>query len=302
VLERLDAPEETVRGVMTGIASLDEELGPMQPGNLIALAGRTSMGKSAAAEVIAYNIAERGLGVIQLNGEMTVEEMAERHLADICHRRYGARGPEYRDIRRRRITVDQRSMLGTARDELAEVPLVMLKRTGLKFSQLRSIARRQTAIWARRGITLGALIVDHMGLIRPDHPTRDRYADQTAISNGTKELAEELGCPLIALLQLNRETEKRDDKKPKLSDIRDSGAWEQDADVVIAFYREAYYARQQVEPKKELEVAEWLRAKASPSIEAIILKARAGPPQTVKLWGDVARNAIRDRAPDGDLL
>lgn len=302
VLERLDAPEEVVGGILTGIPTLDEELGPLQPGNLIALAGRTSMGKSAVAEVIAYNIAEQGLGVIQINGEMTVEEMAERHLADLCHRRYGALGPEYRDIRRRRIGVDQRQMLSTAKDDLAAVPLVMLKRTGLKFSQLRSIARRQTAIWARRNIKLGALIVDHMGLIRPDHPSRDRYADQTAISNGTKELAEELGCPLLALLQLNRETEKRDDKRPKLSDIRDSGAWEQDADIVIAFYREAYYARQEVEPKKDLEIAEWLRARSSPTIEAIILKARAGPPQTIKLWGDVARNAIRSAAPEGDLL
>lgn len=302
VLERLDAPEELVGGILTGIETLDEELGPMQPGNVIALAGRTSMGKSAAAEVIGYNISAQGLGVIQLNGEMTVEEMAERHLSDICHRRYGALGPEYRDIRRRRVSFDQRQMLTTAQQDLAAVPLVMLKRTGLKFSQLRSIARRQTAIWARRDIKLGALIVDHMGLIRPDVPTRDRYADQTAISNATKELAEELGCPLLALLQLNRETEKRDDKRPKLSDIRDSGAWEQDADVVIAFYREAYYARQQVEPKKDLETAEWLRARSSPAIEAIILKARAGPPQTVKLWGDVARNAIRSHMPDGDLL
>lgn len=302
VLERLDAPEEIVGGILTGIPTLDEELGPMQPGNVVALAGRTSMGKSAAAEVIAYNIAEQGLGVIQINGEMTVEEMAERHLADLCHRRYGAMGPEYRDIRRRRIGFDQRQMLNTARDDLAAVPLVMLKRTGLRFSQLRSIARRQTAMWAKRNIKLGALIVDHMGLIRPDNPSRDRYADQTAISNATKELAEELGCPLLALLQLNRETEKRDDKRPKLSDIRDSGAWEQDADIVIAFFREAYYARQQIEPKKELEIAEWLRARSSPIIEALILKARAGPPQTVKLWGDVARNAIRSHAPDGDLL
>jgi replicative DNA helicase len=116
-------------------------LGPLQPGNVIALAGRTSMGKSAAAEVIGYNIAEQGLGVIQLNGEMTVEEMAERHLADICHRRYGALGPEYRDIRRRRVGFDQRQMLTTAQQDLAAVPLVMLKRTGLKFSQLRSIAQ-----------------------------------------------------------------------------------------------------------------------------------------------------------------
>lgn len=312
VLDYLDAPPEEIIGIRTGLGPLDEELGPLMAGDLILLAGRPSMGKSAAAECISLNIAEQGWGVIQLNGEMTAEQMAQRHLSDICHRLYGLRGPEYRDIRRRRITPDQRAMLGRAHEILRPLPLVMLKRAGLKLSQLRSIARRQASIWARQNVKLGALVVDHMGLVRPDVPSRDRYADQTVISNATKELAEELECPVFALNQLNRETEKRDDKKPQLSDLRDSGSWEQDADYVIGWYREAYYASRQTEPDtgaigrkgedQQVAWAEWDRARRSKTIEAIILKARAGACLTVKLWGDVARNAIRGAAPEGDLL
>ena len=102
---------------------------------------------------------------------------------------------------------------------------------------------------------------------------------------------------------MNRQNENREDKRPQLSDLRDSGSWEQDADFVIGWYREAYYAQRQTEPKKDLEWAEWDRARKSRTIEAIILKARAGACSTVNLWGDVARNAIRGEVPDyGDLV
>jgi replicative DNA helicase len=302
VLDDLDAPPEAVSGIKLGLGGLDEEMGALQPGNLVLFQGRPSMGKSAAAECVALNIAEQGYGVIQVNGEMTPEEMAQRHLTDLTHRLHGARGPEYRDIRRRRIGLDQRRMLDQALAILHPLPLLMIKRPGLKLSQLRSICRRQAAVWARSGIPMGALIVDHAGLIKPDVSTRDRYADQTLVSNGMKELADELACPIIVLNQMNRESEKREDKRPQLSDLRDSGSWEQDADYVIGWYREAYYAQRQVEPKKDIEWAEWDRARKSRVLEAIILKARAGACLTVKLWCDVARNAIRDQSPNGDLL
>ena len=117
-----------------------------------------------------------------------------------------------------------------------------------------------------------------------------------------KELADELGCVVFGLNQMNRQNESREDKRPQLSDLRDSGAWEQDADAVIGFYREAYYAERRPEPKKDVEIAEWLRAKASRTVEAIILKARFGECTTISLWGDLGRNAIRGAAPEGDLL
>lgn len=223
VLDMLDAPPELVVGIHTGLEPLDEELGPLLAGDLVLLAARPSMGKSAASECIGLNISEQGYGVLQLNGEMSPEQMAQRHLADICHRIWGAQGPEYRDIRRRRITPEQRRMLGEAKAILDPLPLVMLKRSGLRLSQLRSVARRQAAVWARQNIRFGALIVDHMGLVKPDERIRDRYEAQTIISAASKELAEELDCPFIALNQMNRENERRDDKRPQLSDLRDSG-------------------------------------------------------------------------------
>jgi replicative DNA helicase len=100
--------------IKTGLDPLDEHLGPLLPGNLVLFQGRPSMGKSAAAECVALNIAEQGAGVIQINGEMSEEEMAQRHLTDLCQRWHGFKGPEYRDIRRKRIGVDQREMLGSA--------------------------------------------------------------------------------------------------------------------------------------------------------------------------------------------
>lgn len=303
VLAYLDAPPEEAQGIKTGLAPLDESLGPLLPGNLVLLMGRPSMGKSAAAECMALNIAQTGYGVIQVNGEMSPEEMTQRHLTDICQAQWGFKGPEYRDIRRRSIGADQRRMLGWAHEQITGLPLTMIKRPGLKLSQLRSLARRQAAQWARQGVPLGALIVDHVGLLHPDIPTRDRYGDQTIISAALKELADELECPVIGLNQMNRQNESRDDKRPQLSDLRDSGSWEQDADFVIGWYREAYYASRQTEPKKPEEIAEWLRAKGSRTVEAIILKARAGECTTIKLWGDVARNAIRGDAPhNGDLM
>lgn len=309
VLAWLDAPAESVRGIATGISRLDEELGPILPGNVVSLVGRTSMGKSTAMEVIGYNIALQGYGFLQISTEMSEDEMAQRHLSDICQRHWGSDAPEYREIRRRRITPQQRRMLTQAQAELNAAPLMMLKRNGLKLSQVRSIARRFAAALARRGLILGGVGIDHMGHIKPEVQSRDRYADQTAISNGTKELADELQCAVFPALQINRETEKRDDKRPGLSDIRDSGAWEQDSDAVIGWFREAYYAERQPEPKEGAPGsahanawAEWDRARRSQTIEAILLKARFGPPRTVKLWGDIGRCAIRDHAPQGDLL
>lgn len=316
VLAELDAPKEHRGGILTGLEPLDRMLGPLLPGDLVLLMGRPSMGKSAAAECIAVNIAAPGWpehvnqadampkptqGVIQINGEMSPEQMARRHLTDIAFSGWQAKGPKYSDIRKGEVSFDQRQMLGRADELLQRMPISMLRRR-LRMSELRSLARRQAAEWHRKGIGLSALIVDHVGLLKPDGGRMDRYEAQTEISNGMKELAEELQCVVIGLNQMNRENEKREDKRPQLSDLRDSGSWEQDADFVIGFYREAYYAQRQPEPKKDLEWDAWDRARKSRTIEAIVLKAREGECGTAMLWGDVARNAIRGAEPEGGLL
>jgi replicative DNA helicase len=305
--------DEAVGGVMTGIQKLDDHLGPLLPGDLVLIMGRPSMGKSALAACIALNISEQNIGVIELNGEMSPEQMMRRHMTDCIHRRHGAGGPKYSSIRRRDVSNEHRAMLRWAQEKISPLPLKMLKRAGLKMSQVRSICRRQAAAWERKGIRLGVIIIDHAGLLRPDRPSKDRYADQTTISNGLKELADELVCPIIALNQMNRENEKREEKRPQLSDLRDSGSWEQDADFVIGCYREAYYAQRTPEPtftpnaavdkarREQMVWDEWDRARRSPIVEAIILKAREGDTATAKLWGDVARNAIRSDDPAIEL-
>ena len=103
---------------------------------------------------------------------------------------------------------------------------------------------------------------------------------------------------MVALAQLNRSVESREDKRPGLADLRDSGSWEQDADIVIGVYRDAYYARREQPPKKELELAEWTLRASNPHIEAIGLKVREGDVGTAKLWASIGHNAIRDHAPD----
>jgi replicative DNA helicase len=313
VLSEIDAPKEQRHGILTGLEPLDHMLGPLLPGDLVLLMGRPSMGKSAAAECIAINIAAPGWaeyinqadmmpeatnGVIQINGEMSPEQMARRHLTDIAFSAWMSQGPKYSDIRKGDVSYDQRQMLGRADEVLRRMPMTMLRRR-LKMSELRSLARRQASEWHRKGVSLSALIIDHVGLVKPDGGRMDRYEAQTEISNGLKEIAEELQCVVIGLNQMNRENEKREDKRPQLSDLRDSGSWEQDADFVIGFYREAYYAQRQPEPKKDLEWDAWDRARKSRTIEAIVLKAREGECGTAMLWGDVARNAIRGAEPKG---
>lgn len=313
VLDYLDN-EEDVDGVNWGLEPLDRALGPMQAADLVVLGGRTSMGKSALASDLCLNVAMQGRGVIEINGEMTVQQMTRRHLTSLAFTKYGKAAPSYTAIRKRMVTREQRAMLVEAKAEFDRLPISLLQRPGLGFGALRSLVRKERAKMARDGVKLGLLIVDHAGLIKADGGGRSRYEDQTAVSNGMKELAHELGIPVMALAQLSRETEKRDNKRPSLSDLRDSGAWEQDADVVIGVYRDAYYAKREPEPKddgvtgspKSNAWAEWDRRCRSKTIEAIILKAREGDCTTVELWGDMATNAIRAREPgepnSGDMF
>lgn len=317
-LEELDAPPEKQKGVYTGLPPLDRHLGPLLPGDLIVLGGRPGMGKSALAAVVALNVACPDIdrlmagydinrpmrGVIEINTEMSVKQMARRHLTDICQRVWGFRAPAYSDIRKRNVTPEQRQMLEKAYEVLSSIPLLMLTKAGMTISGVRSVTRRQMALWAREGIEPGLLIKDHVGHMSASDKARGRTEQQTEISNGMKALAGELKVPVLALSQLNRNVEDRDNKRPTLPDLRDSGSWEQDADCVIGVYRDAYYADQEPEPtgmgaKADLAYAQWDKRRKSKDIEALLLKVREGSRGTITLWGDMATNAIRGSAPDG---
>jgi replicative DNA helicase len=212
-----------VVGVKTGLNPLDIRLGFLMPGDLVALGGRPSMGKSAVALAASLNTADPALadflngvefdgrpakGVMDFQGEMNINrkdggQVARRHLANVGFGLFGNRFPSYKDIRDKKVSVEQRGMLDEAARRLQHVPLRSIKRTGMTLSTIRSIARRQFATWQREGIEPGLAVIDHAGLIRPDKRTSSRYEAQTEVAIGAKELADELGVPVLVLIQLS---------------------------------------------------------------------------------------------------
>jgi replicative DNA helicase len=136
-----------------------------------------------------------------------------------------------------------------------------------------------------------------MGLVRSSAATRGRSEAQGEVARDTKQLAGELDTAILALVQLSRKVEERDDKRPMLSDLRDSGEWEENADGVIGCYREAYYAQREPEPKRRDLKLLWDERRESRIVDAMFLKIREGEARTVHLWADMGRNAIRGEAP-----
>lgn len=305
VIQELEDPR-LAHGLRTGIAALDDAIGGFQAGELWIMAGRPSMGKSGLVSTVALNVATDGLhpdgrrlGWIEINGEMTVQQMTRRHISDRAFSISSKYAPSYSAIRKRTLSAEQLAVFRQAAAEVSSLPtLRMVKKTGITLANLRSMIRRQAAAWAREGIALGGVSMDHVGLMRIEDFRRGRTEEQTALAIGLKELADELEIPFIALAQLNRQVESRDDKRPMLSDLRDSGAWEENADGVIGVYREAYYASRETAPKKDSDRQLWEERKGSKVIEALLLKIREGEAGRINLWGDMARNAIRSEAPD----
>jgi len=293
-------------GVRLGLGPIDEVTGGFMPGELWLGAGRPSMGKSAVVSSAALHVARRGmgaggegLGVIEICSEMTVEQMMRRHLSDACYDVHGANAPTYFDMRNRSMTAAQTLMVRDAAAELRGLgTLKSLYRTGLTVPTIRGLVRRQKSAWMRQGIKLAMVTIDHGGLIREASQVRGRSEAQGQVARDMKELAGELDVALFVIVQLNRNVETRDDKRPQLSDLRDSGEWEENADGAIGFYRPAYYAQRQPEPKRADAKLLWDEERSSRTVEAILMKVREGKAQTVKLWADIGRNAIRGEAPE----
>jgi len=306
VLDYIDNPGGHASGILTGLAPVDDCLGPWLPGDLIVGAGRPGMGKSALAGVIATNVALAGHGVIEINAEMSVGQMWRRRMTAMAFAKYAEQAPAYSKIRKRTIEYREREMLDWAASQLRQLPIKGIRRSGIRLGRVRALLQRQKSAWEREGRNLGLVTIDHVGIIHPDGEYRSRVDEQTAVSGGLKEMADDLGVPILALAQLSRKTEDREDKRPQLADLRDSGSWEQDADVVIGCYREAYYAQREKEPddsttKGNIEWGEWSRRKGSPWIEAILLKVREGEPNTAKLWAHMPTNTILGQAADDNL-
>ncbi len=235
--QKLAASGISVTGTPSGFSDLDEITGGFQPGNLIVIGARPSMGKSALIANIAENVAldknqPRAVALFSL--EMSEAELAQRFIASQA----GIKGD---DLRKGRLKEERKwkRVLDTA-EHFARAPLFIDDSADIGILEIRAKARRLHSQEQHRG-GLGLVIVDYLQLMRPDHRVESRVEQVGQMSRGLKILAGELNVPVIALSQLSRGVESRTDKRPLLSDLRESGNVEQDSDVVMFIYRDEYY-------------------------------------------------------------
>ena len=251
VMERIDFlyhrdnPSD-VTGVSTGFVDLDEKTAGLQPGDLIIVAGRPSMGKTAFALNMAENVAvENGLPVAVFSMEMGGTQLAMRMLGSI------SRVDQHR-MRTGRLTDEEWGKLSSAMGKLHDAPIFIDETAALNTLELRSRARRLR----RQCGELGLIVVDYLQLMSGtgNSSNENRATEISEISRGLKALAKELNVPVVALSQLNRALEQRNDKRPMMSDLRESGAIEQDADVILFIYRDEVYFPEKPEARGVAEV------------------------------------------------
>jgi len=232
-LHRLSLEHTALTGTPSGFKDLDEITGGFQPGNLIILAARPSMGKSALVCNIAENAAiEAKAPVAVFSLEMSETELAQRFVASQAR----IKGEE---LRRGRVAEHKWPKIMEASQRLARAPLFIDDSSDIGLLEIRAKCRR---LHQQHG--LGLIIIDYIQLMRADSRIENRVEQIGQMSRGLKILARELQCPVIALSQLNRGVEQRHDKRPVLSDLRESGSIEQDADLVMFIYRDEYYDRE----------------------------------------------------------
>ncbi|GLQ18132.1 replicative DNA helicase [Maritalea porphyrae] len=276
-------------GISTGLTDMDRVMGGLQKSDLIILAARPAMGKTSLVTNIAFNIAKayepetlpdgtikaKNGGVVGFFSlEMSAEQLATRILAEQA-------AISSSDIRRGTIHESQFSKLVEASQEMAKAPLYIDDTGGLAISQLAARARR---LKRQKGLDL--MIVDYLQLLSGSSKNAgNRVQELTEITTSLKALAKELEVPVIALSQLSRQVEARDDKRPQLADLRESGSIEQDADVVLFIYREEYYLKNKMPKENTPEFFTWQAEmeQVAGRAEVIISKQRHGPTGTVQL-------------------
>ncbi|MDE3078629.1 MAG: replicative DNA helicase [Paracoccaceae bacterium] len=278
-------------GISTGLVDLDKKLGGLHPSDLLILAGRPSMGKTSLATNIAFNIAKAykrgrlpdgGEGAVEggavgfFSLEMSAEQLAARVLSE------AAEVPS-EQIRRGDMTEAEFRRFVEAAKSLESCPLYIDDTPALPISQVAARARR-----LKRTHGLDVLMIDYLQLLKGTSKD-NRVQEVSEITQGLKAIAKELNIPVIALSQLSRQVENRDDKRPQLSDLRESGSIEQDADVVMFVYRDEYYREREKPGEDNLEaMAKWQEAmeRVHGKAEVIIGKQRHGPIGTVELSFD----------------
>ncbi|ASD25748.1 replicative DNA helicase [Brevundimonas diminuta] len=298
--------EGKLAGLATRLDDLDQKLGGLHPSDLLILAGRPSMGKTALATNIAFNVARNyrweptpdggrktvdGGVVAFYSLEMSAEQLAMRILAD-------ASGVSSDKLRKGEIDASDFGKIRDAAIEIGESPLYIDATGGLSISKLAARARRLKRM--EHGLDL--IVVDYLQLVTTgENSQKNRVQEVSEITGGLKALAKELNVPIIALSQLSRQVEQREDKRPQLSDLRESGSIEQDADCVMFVYRESYYLGR-AEPREGTEEhLKWQEDmdRLQHQAEVVIGKQRHGPIGIVKLAFDSNTTRFGNLAHDG---
>ena len=283
--------DEGIVGVPTGLTDIDDRLGGLHKSDLIIIAGRPSMGKTALATNIAFNAASK----LQESGkkstvaffslEMSSEQLSTRILAEQSRIKSN-------DIRRGKISDEQFDKFIETSKNISELPLYIDETPAISIAAVSNRARR-----IKRLFGLEMIVVDYIQLMRgPTNNANNRVQEISEITQGLKAIAKELSVPVLALSQLSRAVEQRDDHKPQLSDLRESGSIEQDADVVMFVYRAAYYLERKEPQAATVEHAEW-QAKMSEIAhlaQIIIAKQRHGPTGNVDLEFEAMFTKFRD--------
>ena len=291
----------------TGLADVDALTGGFTAGEVAVIAGRPGMAKSTVGLAIAKANASQGLGVPVFSLEMGVGPLGLRVACDVAYERsleaysYGggqAVNPTYDRARKNLLTADQWSRLQDAADVVDAWPLKFDTRPGLTVSQIEAGARRAFRDWERQGVKRGPVVVDHLGIIKPEtERSGNKVAETGDVSRGLAEMAKRLEVPVVALCQVNRSNEKLEDKRPSLSDLRWSGAIEEDARQVIFLYRPEYYLRAP-EGQEDFEAAAEREAKLQrvrQKLFWIVAKNNNGELGQVETFCDVGCSAVRDR-------
>tara|TARA_A100001011_G_scaffold399587_1_gene508978 strand:+ start:638 stop:2059 length:1422 start_codon:yes stop_codon:yes gene_type:complete len=272
--------DKGIVGVPTGLTDLDEKLGGLHKSDLVILAGRPSMGKTALATNIAYHAAQNIMGrqekssVAFFSLEMSSEQLSTRILSEQARIKSD-------DIRRGKVTEEEINRYIETSRNIYSLPLFIDETPAITIATLSNRARRIKRLF---GVSL--IVVDYIQLMRSNlNKNEGRVQEISEITQGLKALAKELNIPILALSQLSRAVEQRDDKQPQLADLRESGSIEQDADVVMFVYREAYYLERKQPKLGSIEHAEWQSKMNDVNglADIILGKQRHGPTGTVKV-------------------
>lgn len=275
----------------TGIRHLDGMIGGFHPGDLVILGGRPGMGKSSLALAFALNAARDGFGVAFSSLEMTPDSLALRAISEETDRR--GRGVAYADARRGVMSDDDFDTFRYAAVDIHQLPIRIIPPTVRDLGGLYSAVRRTLKHFEAKEIPFGALVVDYLQLLRVER--RSRFEEITEISIALKQMALQFNIPVIALSQLSRQVEQREDKRPMMSDLRESGQLEQDADLILFCYRDEYYLRREEPELHDPEHNEWSAALAACSgwMDIIVAKQRMGETGQIRVRYDEKTNAIR---------